>query len=310
MSKENLNLPKTAFSMKANLQSKEPEILDYWNKIDLYKELRAVNKGKEKFVLHDGPPYANGNIHMGTALNKILKDIIVKFHQMDGKDSVYVPGWDCHGLPIELKIEVKRTEKELAYDIETLNGNYTELILSVFESNGQPISGDNEISCNGHKLVDNILSLKSGETGWVTFTKWAGEFNEEDVIEKWNQLSINSKIGFVKVYEEEDEELENGNDDDDESTENTSISDSDFEETLEQYEEFIEKYISILKKSKDAQDDPMKSITIMSEAASLMQKAQGFGDKLTKSQGDLTASQVQKMIKLQTKLSKAALEMM
>jgi isoleucyl-tRNA synthetase len=105
MSKENINLPKTAFSMKANLQNKEPEILDYWKKIDLYKELRKSNKGKKKFVLHDGPPYANGNIHMGTALNKILKDIIVKFHQMDGKDSVYVPGWDCHGLPIEWKIE-------------------------------------------------------------------------------------------------------------------------------------------------------------------------------------------------------------
>ena len=105
MSKENINLPKTAFSMKANLQTREPEILDYWNKIDLYKELRKSNKGKEKFILHDGPPYANGNIHMGTALNKILKDIIVKFHQMDGKDSVYVPGWDCHGLPIEWKIE-------------------------------------------------------------------------------------------------------------------------------------------------------------------------------------------------------------
>ena len=105
MSKENLNLPKTSFSMKANLQNKEPEILDYWKQIDLYKELRKLNKGKEKFILHDGPPYANGNIHMGTALNKILKDIIVKFHQMDGKDSVYVPGWDCHGLPIEWKIE-------------------------------------------------------------------------------------------------------------------------------------------------------------------------------------------------------------
>jgi len=105
MSKENINLPKTAFSMKANLQNKEPEILDYWKKIDLYKELRKSNEGKEKFILHDGPPYANGNIHMGTALNKILKDIIVKFHQMDGKDSVYVPGWDCHGLPIEWKIE-------------------------------------------------------------------------------------------------------------------------------------------------------------------------------------------------------------
>ena len=105
MSKENINLPKTAFSMKANLQNKEPEILEYWKKIDLYKELRKSNKGKEKFILHDGPPYANGNIHMGTALNKILKDIIVKFHQMDGKDAVYVPGWDCHGLPIEWKIE-------------------------------------------------------------------------------------------------------------------------------------------------------------------------------------------------------------
>ncbi len=105
MNKKNINLPKTAFSMKANLPTKEPEILKWWNEIDLYKELRKANAGKEKFVLHDGPPYANGNIHMGTALNKILKDIIVKFHQMSGKDSVYVPGWDCHGLPIEWKIE-------------------------------------------------------------------------------------------------------------------------------------------------------------------------------------------------------------
>ncbi len=105
MSNSQINLPKTAFSMKANLPLREPEILEYWQKINLYKELRNSSKGKEKFVLHDGPPYANGNIHMGTALNKILKDIIVKFHQMDGKDSIYVPGWDCHGLPIEWKIE-------------------------------------------------------------------------------------------------------------------------------------------------------------------------------------------------------------
>ena len=105
MSKEHLNLPKTAFSMKANLPQKEPGLIDFWDKIKLYENLRNNSKGKEKFVLHDGPPYANGNIHMGTALNKILKDIITKFHQMDGKDSVYVPGWDCHGLPIEWKIE-------------------------------------------------------------------------------------------------------------------------------------------------------------------------------------------------------------
>ena len=114
MSKENINLPKTSFSMKANLPNKEPEILKIWEQLNLYKKLREASKGKEKFVLHDGPPYANGHIHMGTALNKILKDIITRFHQMDGKDSVYVPGWDCHGLPIEWKIEeqYKKNKKD------------------------------------------------------------------------------------------------------------------------------------------------------------------------------------------------------
>ena len=105
MSKSQINLPKTEFPMKANLPIREPQILEFWKQMNLYEELRKSRKGEEKFILHDGPPYANGNIHMGTALNKILKDIIVKFHQMDGKDSVYVPGWDCHGLPIEWKIE-------------------------------------------------------------------------------------------------------------------------------------------------------------------------------------------------------------
>jgi len=105
MSKEHINLPKTSFSMKANLPGKEPSLVEYWKKINLYKKIRETSNGREKFILHDGPPYANGNIHMGTALNKILKDIVTKFHQMNGKDSVYVPGWDCHGLPIEWKIE-------------------------------------------------------------------------------------------------------------------------------------------------------------------------------------------------------------
>ncbi|MDB9799470.1 isoleucine--tRNA ligase [Pelagibacteraceae bacterium] len=112
MSKETLNLPKTAFSMKANLSIKEPQILANWNKIDLFKKIRDKSKGKEKFILHDGPPYANGHIHMGTALNKILKDMIIRFHQMSGKDSVYVPGWDCHGLPIEWKIEEQYKKKK------------------------------------------------------------------------------------------------------------------------------------------------------------------------------------------------------
>lgn len=112
MSKESLQLPKTAFSMKANLPKKEPDIINYWEKINLYKKLREKSKGKEKFVLHDGPPYANGHIHMGTALNKILKDMITRFHQMNGKDSIYVPGWDCHGLPIEWKIEEQYKKKK------------------------------------------------------------------------------------------------------------------------------------------------------------------------------------------------------
>jgi len=105
MSKENLHLPKTIFSMKADLSRKEPDILKQWEQNKTFEKIRKNSKGREKFILHDGPPYANGHIHMGTALNKILKDMIIRFHQMNGKDSVYVPGWDCHGLPIEWKIE-------------------------------------------------------------------------------------------------------------------------------------------------------------------------------------------------------------
>ncbi len=100
-------LPKTPFSMKANLPTREPEILEKWAKLDLYKRQREAASGKEKFILHDGPPYANGHLHMGTALNKILKDVINRNQQMLGKDANYVPGWDCHGLPIEWQIEQK-----------------------------------------------------------------------------------------------------------------------------------------------------------------------------------------------------------
>ncbi len=112
MSKDNLQLPKTNFSMKASLPTKEPKILEKWDKEKIFVKLRNNSKGKEKFILHDGPPYANGHIHMGTALNKILKDMITRFHQMTGKDSVYVPGWDCHGLPIEWKIEEQYKKKK------------------------------------------------------------------------------------------------------------------------------------------------------------------------------------------------------
>lgn len=100
-----LYLPQTDFPMRAGLPQKEPELVQRWQKMDLYKKLRASAAGREKFVLHDGPPYANGNIHIGHALNKVLKDVITRSFQMRGYDSNYVPGWDCHGLPIEWKIE-------------------------------------------------------------------------------------------------------------------------------------------------------------------------------------------------------------
>ena len=100
-------LPKTDFPMRANLPKREPFVLARWQEMDMYTRLREQSKGREKFILHDGPPYANGNLHIGHALNKILKDVINRSQQMQGKDANYVPGWDCHGLPIEWKIEEK-----------------------------------------------------------------------------------------------------------------------------------------------------------------------------------------------------------
>ena len=103
--KQTLNLPKTEFAMKANLAQREPEMLKKWNDSQLYQKIREHNAGRPKFILHDGPPYANGAIHIGHAVNKVLKDIIIKSKTLSGFDAPYVPGWDCHGLPIELMVE-------------------------------------------------------------------------------------------------------------------------------------------------------------------------------------------------------------
>jgi len=103
--KKTLNLPQTDFPMKANLAQREPEMLKKWEDMNIYKKIRQMAKGKTPYILHDGPPYANGNIHLGTALNKIIKDIVIKSKNMTGFDGVYVPGWDCHGLPIEHQVD-------------------------------------------------------------------------------------------------------------------------------------------------------------------------------------------------------------
>src|SRR5437868_7897010 len=102
--KNTLNLPRTEFPMKANLAAREPEMLREWEETRLYQQIQKSREGRELFVLHDGPPFANGDVHMGTALNKILKDFVVKSQTMLGKRAPYVPGWDCHGLPIEYKV--------------------------------------------------------------------------------------------------------------------------------------------------------------------------------------------------------------
>src|SRR3989304_5155063 len=99
--KDTLNLPRTEFPMRADLAKREPEILDSWQKSGIYNRIREQYKSAPSFILHDGPPYANGDIHTGHALNKILKDIIIKYKTMRGFNAPYIPGWDCHGLPVE-----------------------------------------------------------------------------------------------------------------------------------------------------------------------------------------------------------------
>ncbi|MCR4521253.1 MULTISPECIES: isoleucine--tRNA ligase [Bosea] len=113
---QTLFLPQTEFPMRAGLPQREPELLARWAKMDLYRKLREAGQGRDRFVLHDGPPYANGNIHIGHALNKVLKDLVTRSQQMLGYDSNYVPGWDCHGLPIEWKIEEQYRAKGLNKD--------------------------------------------------------------------------------------------------------------------------------------------------------------------------------------------------
>ena len=124
--KATLNLPNTGFAMKANLAQREPDMLKQWQANDLYQQIRAARAGREQFILHDGPPYANGDIHIGHAVNKILKDIIVKSKTLSGFDSPYVPGWDCHGLPIEHNVEKKIGKAGDKVDVKTFRNKCRE----------------------------------------------------------------------------------------------------------------------------------------------------------------------------------------
>ena len=121
--KQSLNLPRTDFPMKANLSQKEPEMLRRWDEMGIYGRIREAARGRQTYILHDGPPYANGNIHLGTALNKIIKDMVIKAKNMSGLDSVYVPGWDCHGLPIEHQVDKELGGKPVPHHGLRLRGH-------------------------------------------------------------------------------------------------------------------------------------------------------------------------------------------
>jgi len=128
--KNTLNLPQTDFPMRGNLPNREPELIQFWDEIDLYNKLRKAGRDKPKFILHDGPPYANGDIHIGHAVNKILKDIIVKSKIMSGFDAPYIPGWDCHGLPIELNVEKKHGKPGMTITPKEFRGKAREYAAS------------------------------------------------------------------------------------------------------------------------------------------------------------------------------------
>ena len=140
--KNTVNLPRTGFSMKANLQTAEPEWLARWQEMDLYGEIRKRRAGQPKFVLHDGPPYTNGRIHIGHALNKILKDFIVRSRTMAGFDAPYVPGWDCHG-------SADRTESRSGARVEEERNERRRLPSCVPEVRGRSTSRSSERSSSG-----------------------------------------------------------------------------------------------------------------------------------------------------------------
>lgn len=178
--KETLNLPKTRFPMKANLLDKEPKALKRWEDADLYGQIRKARAGAEKMILHDGPPYPTGDLHIGTGLNKILKDIIVRFSTMKGLDAPYVPGWDCHGLPIEHRVLEELGEEALKLDkvkIRQKCRKYAEKFVKIqkeqFKRLGVMGDWDNPYLTLNHEYEAGIIEVfgKLVENGYVCRSK-------------------------------------------------------------------------------------------------------------------------------------------
>jgi len=174
--KDTVNLPRTDFPMRANLPTSEPEMLARWEAMDLYGKIQSRRAGAPKFVLHDGPPYANGHIHLGHALNKCLKDFIVKSQTMAGFDSPYVPGWDCHGLPIELKVDkdLGAKKRELsAVDFRRACRKYAEKYVDIQRAQFQRLGVQGEWD-------DPYLTMAPGYQ--ATIVRQLADFLEKDLV--------------------------------------------------------------------------------------------------------------------------------
>jgi hypothetical protein len=201
----------------------------------------------------------------------------------------------------EIKLNVTRSDAALEWDIETLNGNYTELVLTLLDESGQPISGLEPINClSGHKLVDEILALNAGESGWVTFEAYKGAFEEQDAIKSWSNFTLASKVGFVKEHTDEEETTDETSDADESDQDATNAATN---EMLDDYEAYVDEYLVLYKKAMAGDN------TAMAEYPALMQKAAALQESMAEAQatGTWGAEQIQRMVEIQTKMYSAAM---
>lgn len=238
---------------------------------------------------------------LGDYLSIKNKDVTVNFLELTNAEWVK----NEHKQVWEFKLNVERTSKELEWDIETLNGNYTKLVMTIFDAKGQPIAGLDPIGCYGFGLVDDVLTLNSGEDGWVTFTIELGDYPEEDVIKGWSSFKVNSSVGFVKESSDDETDTDSDDESDDES-DGTPLSEKEYNEMLDDYEGFVDEYIVFYKKALKGDMDALSSYP------KLLEKAEKFDSKMDRARNNdnLTSKQISRFIEIQKKMMNAALEAM
>lgn len=200
----------------------------------------------------------------------------------------------------EVKLNVLRTDKPLPYDPSELHGNYSSLGMTIFNKAGQPISGLNTAKCSGHRLIEEILTLKSGQDGWVTFDLYKGEKFDEGVIDDWSSFEVNSEIKFDRDVQKTSTTFDEVNSDNGDNSK-ASMNDDDFDQMMDDYEDYIDEYIKFYKKAMNG------DLTALSNYPKMLEKAEAMDKSMSAAQGDMTAKQVARFLKIQLKLTNAAL---